>query len=369
MGSTAGVIPPPPGVTPDFDYSNPRGFKTEMIIFGIGLFLSTLFLAMRVYTRACLLSKFGWDDVSIIIAWVLSLATQIACMLSCVYGGTGIHLWNVTPAMFDVYQKTILAAAVIYVPALAFAKVGLIILYHRIINKQNTYKWALHIISAIICGYSVAIVFALIFACNPIQRSWDSSITRGSCIDRNGLYIATAVTNIVSDLALIVVPVPLVLGLQMPRVQKLGLLFMFVVGCATFITSILRLTTLIPTLTATDVTYAIADAQLWIYVEANLIIICPCLPFLRQFLRYYSPSWIGEATSSGQRYFGYYGTGSAPRSRRKQGLTLLQDDIALAESTESTHSQSHIIKEVQWQVIEEHGNAESAARVGLSRRV
>ena len=105
------------------------------------------------------------------------------------------------------------------------------------------------------------------------------------------------------------------------------------------------------------------------YVEANLIIICPCLPFLRQFLRYYSPSWIGEATSSGQRYFGYYGTGSAPRSRRKQGLTLLQDDIALAESTESTHSQSHIIKEVQWQVIEEQGNAESAARVGLSHRV
>ena len=171
--------------------------------------------------------------------------------VSCVYGGAGIHMWNVTPAMFDVYQKvsgtapisylhlvnrfrlqkTILAAAVIYLPALAFAKVGLIILYHRIINKQRGYKWALHIISGIICAYSIAISLALIFACNPIQRSWDSSITRGSCIDRAGLYIATAVTNIVSDLALILVPVPLVLGLQMPRIQKVGLLGMFIVGC------------------------------------------------------------------------------------------------------------------------------------------
>ncbi|KAE8365929.1 hypothetical protein BDV27DRAFT_156360 [Aspergillus caelatus] len=367
MGSMTGVMPPPPGVTPDFDYSNPKNFKKEMIIFGIGLFLSTILLAMRVFTRAVLLSKFGWDDVSIIIAWVLSLATQIACILSCVYGGAGIHMWNVTPAMFDVYQKTILAAAVIYLPALAFAKVGLIILYHRIINKQRGYKWALHIISGIICAYSIAISLALIFACNPIQRSWDSSITRGSCIDRAGLYIATAVTNIVSDLALIVVPVPLVLGLQMPRIQKVGLLGMFIVGCGTFITSILRLTTLIPTLTATDVTYAIAEAQLWIYVEANLIIICPCLPFLRQFLRAYLPAWIGEGSSRGRRYVGYYGSTATPRSRRKQGLTLLQDDIALAESTTSTHSHSHIVKEVQWQVTEERRNVESPPNLGLSQ--
>ncbi|KAE8136463.1 hypothetical protein BDV38DRAFT_112452 [Aspergillus pseudotamarii] len=324
---------------------------------------------------------------------VLSLATQIACILSCVYGGAGIHMWNVTPAMFDVYQKTILAAAVIYLPALAFAKVGLIILYHRIINKQRGYKWALHIISGIICAYSIAISLALIFACNPIQRSWDSSITRGSCIDRAGLYIATAVTNIVSDLALILVPVPLVLGLQMPRIQKVGLLGMFIVGCGTFITSILRLTTLIPTLTATDVTYAIAEAQLWMYdslfnlffhpfritrrahtpplvysyVEANLIIICPCLPFLRQFLRAYSPAWIGEGSSRGRRYVGYYGSTATPRSRRKQGLTLLQDDIALAESTTSTHSHSHIVKEVQWQVTEERRDVESPPSLGLSQ--
>lgn len=62
MGSMTGVMPPPPGVTPDFDYSNPKNFKKEMIIFGIGLFLSTILLAMRVFTRAVLLSKFGWDD-------------------------------------------------------------------------------------------------------------------------------------------------------------------------------------------------------------------------------------------------------------------------------------------------------------------
>jgi hypothetical protein len=90
---------------------------------------------------------------------------------------------------------------------------GLVILYHRIMNKKSAYKWALYAISAVVCGYSIVIIFALIFACNTIQRSWNSPITGGSCIDRSCLFIATAVTNIITDLALIVVPMPLVCGL------------------------------------------------------------------------------------------------------------------------------------------------------------
>ena len=58
------------------------------------------------------------------------------------------------------------------------------------------------------------------------------SITSGKCVDRNGLYIATAVTNIVTDLALILLPIPLVVGLQMPKIQKIYLLLIFLIGCA-----------------------------------------------------------------------------------------------------------------------------------------
>jgi hypothetical protein len=81
-------------------------------------------------------------------------------------------------------------------------------------------------------------------------------------------------------------------------------------------------------------------------------------------MRRYSPTWIGE---SGRRYFREYSSGTTglSRSRRKQGLSRLQDDIALAENAESTHSQSHIIKEVQWQVTEERmepGSSRSDSR-------
>ncbi len=54
----------------------------------------------------------------------------------------------------------------------------------------------------------------------------------GTCIDQKGLYIATAVTNTVTDVALLIVPLPVLASLNMPRIQKVGLFFMFVVGCA-----------------------------------------------------------------------------------------------------------------------------------------
>lgn len=76
-------------------------------------------------------------------------------------------------------------------------------------------------------------------------------------------------------------------------------------------------------------------------------------------MRHYTPAWIGEATSSSRKYFTDYSSGSASRNRRKPGLTLLQDDIALAENAESTHSQSRIVKEVQWHMSEERIDAEA----------
>jgi hypothetical protein len=82
----------------------------------------------------------------------------------------------------------------------------------------------------LVVGYNFALVFPLIFACTPFRRNWDVTITAGSCIDRTPLYMATAVLNMATDLLLLVLPVPMVVGLQMPRAQKLGLMCIFGVG-------------------------------------------------------------------------------------------------------------------------------------------
>ncbi|PLN76190.1 hypothetical protein BDW42DRAFT_197337 [Aspergillus taichungensis] len=256
--------------------------------------------------------------------------------------------------MFQSFQKGVFISGFVYVPALAFAKASLIILYYRIMGQQKMYRWCIYILSFVVGGYSLRVVLALIFACNPLAKSWDKSIIEGHCVDQNGLYIPTAVTNTVTHVALLVLPLPMVFTLNMPTVQKFGLSLVFLVGCATVVTSVIRLVTLFPFLLSPDPTYEIAWTDLWINVEANFIIICTCLPFVRQFCRSYAPRFIGEGSTQGLRYFtgGGYHDDSISRSRARctPGLTLLQDDVELADGG-GTHSQ--IIKEVHWSVTTE----------------
>ncbi|CBF87130.1 hypothetical protein AN2575.2 [Aspergillus nidulans FGSC A4] len=319
-----GAVPVPEGETYDPDFSHPWLYTESRAIVIAGLIFSTLSLMLRVYTKAALLRKFGWDDtLRHCNAGPLSLSHCSLVQDGYAHGGIGLHIWNITPQMLLDFQKGVFAAGIVYVPSLALAKASLIILYYRIVGQQQLYRYALYVIAAVVVGYSVAITFALIFACRPIERAWNMALP-GTCVDQNSLYIATAITNTVTDVALILVAIPVVWGLNMPVIQKIGLFFMFVVGCAN--------------------------------VEANFIIICACLPFMRHFLRRYAPKLIGEGSSAGRYFKSYNGGASTTRSwRRRPEHTVLQDEIELAEhgSVPDNESGVRIMKEVQWNVTEE----------------
>ncbi|KAF3013037.1 hypothetical protein E8E14_009560 [Neopestalotiopsis sp. 37M] len=128
----------------------------------------------------------------------------------------------------------------------------------------------------------------MIFACNPVQRGWDVTITTGSCINRPALYIATAGLGIFTDIVLLAIPIPVILRLQMPSTEKILTLFVFVVGSATLVTSIVRLVVLIPVLTNIDQTWAISFPCMWICVETSLLTICAALPTIRKFVAHFT---------------------------------------------------------------------------------
>jgi hypothetical protein len=145
--------------------------------------------------------------------------------------GIGVHIWDLTVPTFNMWQKVVLAAAIIYIPALAFAKLAIIMLYYRLLNPLRPYRRLLWFIAIIITSYSVALMLALVFACHPIERAWNAAITTGSCIDRPAVYLATAITNTVSDVVLLVVPIPAVVRLHLRMIQKIGVICIFGVGC------------------------------------------------------------------------------------------------------------------------------------------
>lgn len=79
-------------------------------------------------------------------------------------------------------------------------------------------------------GYSVAFILAIILACNPIEKNWDITITEGHCVNKGALYLGHTSINAATDLITLLLPIPVVIQLKLPSLQKLGVVLMFVVG-------------------------------------------------------------------------------------------------------------------------------------------
>lgn len=77
------------------------------------------------------------------------------------------------------------------------------------------------------------------FSCRPIQAFWGDS--EGTCIDLVAFTYFNNITNLVTDLWIFALPIPLILGLHTSRDKRIGLCFLFSVGLGTCAISAARL--------------------------------------------------------------------------------------------------------------------------------
>ena len=127
--------------------------------------------------------------------------------------------------------QLITTAADLYVVCLALAKASLLAFYFRM-SQLRWLKVTSVVLGLVIVAYSLALIFALVFACRPIAAAWDVTIANAQCINRPAIYVVLAVLNIATDVILLILPIPMVWKLQMPVVQKIGVIIVFLIGSA-----------------------------------------------------------------------------------------------------------------------------------------
>ncbi|RFU75030.1 integral membrane [Trichoderma arundinaceum] len=160
---------------------------------------------------------------------------------------------------------------------------------------------------------------ATIFQCNPIIKAFDKTLP-GTCIDIAKFWFANAGFSIATDIIILILPMPLVYQLEVPRLQKVALMAVFAIGMFVIVTSCLRVTTLDVFATSPDNTYDIANVM-WTVIEPNVAVICACLPTLRPLVVKMLPGLKGK--SSANRYGA---AGYATKSRVTAGSQIPHDN-------------------------------------------
>jgi len=132
------------------------------------------------------------------------------------------------------------------------------------------------------------LIFAIIFSCHPVQYYWDKSIPGGTCININSLSYGITGAGFITDLMVLLLPLPSLWNLQMQSSRKLAIMGIFVLGGFCCVAAIIRLPLLL-SMNQSDLTWTAVEAGLWINVECNLGIVCACLPVMKPLFRAISP--------------------------------------------------------------------------------
>jgi hypothetical protein len=85
-------------------------------------------------------------------------------------------------------------------------------------------------------------VFGGTFLCTPVAKLWKPQLI-GECMDPRSYWLSAAGINIGIDFAVLILPLPGITQLRLPRKQKMCLVLMFLLGFFVCIISVVRLVT------------------------------------------------------------------------------------------------------------------------------
>lgn len=227
--------------------------------------------------------KLWWDDWMIIFSmiWNLLVVGFIFAMLAC---GMGIHASEVPLENIVLMAKFLVVAEILYVFNLVWTKFSFLFFYYRIFHLPYFKTWT-YIIGIFVVAWVITITFLFIFICVPVEKLWYPD-TPGHCIDQVGTWIANAVSTIVSDFAILILPLPQVWKLQLKWKEKLAVTGAFLLGFFVIFASAYRFSVLF-TYDAMDPSYTLAPTVAWTAIEMSAGIVSANLPTLLPALHFF----------------------------------------------------------------------------------
>ncbi|KAK4450271.1 hypothetical protein QBC34DRAFT_297507 [Podospora aff. communis PSN243] len=279
--------------------------------------ISTIFLWLRVYCRISYAGKLWWDDVLLITGWALliisvGLQTRIFLLgyLVTAFGGPEIGPMNLAS---DTFMKL----------ALAFSKTSFALTVLRIAT-----------------GWTRYVIYFVAFVMNAAMLIHAVLVWRGNCgtptpwtfepcwSPDSGIYMNMigSIISAFTDFVLALLPIQVIMGLQMKKIEKIGVAVAMSLGFLAGAVSIIKAVEAfgLAKTVGTAFSYRLARLSILIHAEPNAAIVASSIPVLRILLRdivrqygsYGTPGAGGKSSpyiksSHHSTFHGHKGTSSA----------------------------------------------------------
>ena len=201
-----------------------------------------------------------------------------------VNGGVGSYHG---PIELDIIAKLVIASNILWVLIVNITKASILTQYLRIFSGRAIRAACFAFLVLLLPAVSWA-VFRGIFLCTPTVKLWDPTLP-GHCSSARAYWLSVAVIDVGLGFLILILPLPAITSLHLPRKEKITLVLAFTLGFFVCIASLVRLLTVYITSRQGNTVAAGVWAIIWSAVEANVGIICASLLALKPLLNHLYP--------------------------------------------------------------------------------
>jgi fucose permease len=189
-------------------------------------------------------------------------------------------------------------------------KTSILLLYLNLSRTEKVFRWATLGTLAVVNLAGLALTFLNTFQCSPVGAAFMTPVPASNhCEYIVTLYLSSAPVNIITDLAILLLPMPVLTSMRLPRKQKIILIITFGFGFFVAVVDVIRIAYLQEAATArlqgiqgnnpadsgteqrnnTDVPWYASLSYMWSAVEVNVGIMCACVPGLKPLVSRFMP--------------------------------------------------------------------------------
>lgn len=112
--------------------------------------------------------------------------------------------------------------------SLSLCKISILLLYCRIFALP-AFQWCCYVMGGLIVAWSLSTILAALLICRPVSDLWDP-VPQGYCGNHVLSYTITGAINIVTDVVVLLLPLPYLARLEMALYKKVVLVATFTLG-------------------------------------------------------------------------------------------------------------------------------------------
>ncbi|KAK7946936.1 uncharacterized protein PG986_011257 [Apiospora aurea] len=241
--------------------------------------LTAVWTALRFWCRRMKGAGYFLEDWMHLGALVCFYGAVASNVLMVLVGGSGHHMSELQPWHIIRLSMAAYSTQVLYAFSMGLVKMSITWMLKRIFVTQQ-FALAARAVMVFTAAWTVMTILVGIFICRPVEMNWNPYTPGGICGDQLAAFASVGIVDIVNEVSILALPIPMIWRLQMPLRYKGALFCVFGAGILTSVFAAARLYNVIH-LDFTDVSYSAVDANVYATVEPGVAIIVSCSPILR----------------------------------------------------------------------------------------